>query len=296
VSLKFAVFSVVLSVVLGHVAVFGLTRFVIVAKVLNDANLLWGPVYWITTGRLATFLLIFIGAVAGILWLRPWKAIMAMTSQPRDEDSPETLRTAVMSVLLGFLGLMGLSAATGLVAGALFNPGAEQANWLTRVNIGATLALLLLIGGGGLWGLIRLKPWARREPMSPNTRRTNALFGVSGLIATASCLAVVFHTMSRDGPGAPFSHSPVALWVAIFAIVTWLLSWAIAWLWYFSADEHEQRASDVGLLFGGLLFAVLTPAWWVAARAGLLPQPNAMVLWFAVNVIWTIGWFWRRNR
>ena len=64
---------------------------------------------------------------------------------------------------------------------------------------------------------------------------------------------------------------------------------------HLSADELEQRASDVGLLFGGFLFAVVTPMWWIAARAGLVPQPNAMVLWCIVNVIWTIGWFWRRT-
>ena len=81
----------------------------------------------------------------------------------------------------------------------------------------------------------------------------------------------------------------------MFAIACWLVSWAIGWWWYVSADELEQRASDVGLLLGGFLFAMVTPAWWVAARADLLPQPNAMVLWCIVNVVWMIGWFWRRN-
>ena len=84
--------------------------------------------------------------------------------------------------------------------------------------------------------------------------------------------------------------------MAVFAIATWLLSWAIGWWWYFSADEHEQRASDVGLLVAGGLFATVTPAWWVAARAGLTPQPDAMILLGAVNLVWAIGWFWRRNR
>lgn len=292
VSLSGAVARVVLSIVLAVLALFGLVRASgVVSAVLFDPRI-QHPVNWLTWGYLALYLLICIGAIAGVLWLRPWKAIVAM-SEPHDEDNPETLNTAVMSVLLGFVGMMGLSAAAGVVGALLFDPRIEHpVNWLTW----AFLALFLLIGGGGIWGLAQLKPWAKRGPRSPSMRRTNTLFGLSGLVATAACLAVIASTWSKDDPSAPFSNSPIPLWIALFAIVAWLVSWAIAWAWYFSADEHEQRASDVGLLVGGLLFAAVTPAWWVAARAGLLPQPDAMILWAVVNVIWGIGWFWRRNR
>ena len=292
VSLAGTVARVVLSIVLAFVALFGLTRASgVVSAVLFDPRI-QHPVNLLTWGYLALYLLVCIGAVAGVLWLRPWKAIVAM-SEPHDEDSPETLNTAAMSVLLGIVGMMGLSAAAGVVGALLFNPRIEHpVNWLTWAH----LALFLLIGGGGIWGLLRFKPWAKRGPVSPATRKTNALFGLSGLIATAGCLALIFHTWSDGNPAAFFSNGPVGLGVAVFAIATWLLSWAIGWWWYFSADEHEQRASDVGLLAAAGLFATVTPAWWVAARADLVPQPDAMVLWFAVNVIWGIGWFWRRNR
>ncbi len=84
----------------------------------------------------------------------------------------------------------------------------------------------------------------------------------------------------RTHPFAFFSNSPVPVWIAIFAIGSWLLGQAInKWWWYFSADEHERKADDLGNLAGWALFMVVTPAWWVAARAGLLPQPNAMLLW-----------------
>lgn len=293
VSLTFAMLSALLSAVLALVALFALVRLNIVVNVLSDAGLLWGPVHWVTTGRLAMYLLIVIGAIAAVLWLRPWKVILAMSREPSDDDYPEPLRPAAMAVLLGFLAMMGLSAGAGVVGALLFDPRIQHpVNWLTWAH----LAVFLLIGAGGIWGLIRLKPWARRGPVSPSTRRTNTLFGLSGLAVMAACMAVIVSTWSKDDPTAFLSNSAIPLWIAVFAIAAWLLSWAIAWLWYFSADEHEQRASDVGLLIGGLLFAVVTPAWWVAARAGLLPQPNAMILWFVVNVVWTIGWFWRRNR
>jgi len=40
----------------------------------------------------------------------------------------------------------------------------------------------------------------------------------------------------------------------------------------------------------------VTPAWWVAARAGLAPQPDAMILWMAAIMVSTIGWSWQRHR
>lgn len=294
VSLTFALLSVLLTVVLGHVVLFALVRLDAMARVLAGANLLWGPVHWQTTGMLGAYLLLGAGAIAGVIWLRPWGVIVAMSREARGGDGPEDLKPAVMSILLGLLALAGLSAAAGVVGAVLYDPRIKHpVNWLSW----AYFALYLLIGLGAIWALVRLKPWTRREPMSPSTRKTNALFGLGGILATVSCLAVIVHTMQGGGNAfAFFSNSPVAPWVAVFAIATWLLSWAISWLWYFSADEHEQRASDVGLLFGGLAFAVVTPAWWVAARAGLMPQPNAMALWLAVNLIWTGGWLWRRNR
>ena len=71
---------------------------------------------------------------------------------------------------------------------------------------------------------------------------------------------------------------------------------AVSWWWYISADEHERRAIDFGFLVGGGLFVTVTPAWWIAARAGLLPRPDAMILWVMTGVVMTLGWFWHRYR
>lgn len=293
VSLKSALLSVLLSAVLVLVALFGLVRVNAVVKVLIATGTLLGPWAWQTMLVLGTGLLMCTVPVAAVLWLKPWKAIAAISDEPRDEDGPENFKPAIISGLLAFLALAGLAAAAGVVSAVFHDPRIKHpVNWLTWAHV----ATFLLIGLGALWGVIRLKPWARREQLSPSMRRTNALFGLSGLIATASCLAVIFGTQSKGNHFTPFTNAPLTLWVALFAIITWIVSWVVAWWWYASADEHEQRASDVGLLFGGFLFAVVTPVWWVAARAGLAPQPNAMILWLGLNMIWTIGWMWRRNR
>ena len=90
------------------------------------------------------------------------------------------------------------------------------------------------------------------------------------MICAAGSVVLYFGTFSKEHPAAFFSNSPVPLRIAIFAIASWLLGQVInKWWWYFSTDEHEQKADDLGNLTGWALFFTVTPAWWVAARAGL---------------------------
>lgn len=105
----------------------------------------------------------------------------------------------------------------------------------------------------------------------------------------------VFSNDSGD-PFGIFSNRPLSLGFALFAITSWLLAMAIGLRRYLSADEHERQANDFGKLVAFRLFYTVTPAWWVAARAGLLPQPNAMVLWLVTLLVAAIGVFWRRYR
>ena len=100
----------------------------------------------------------------------------------------------------------------------------------------------LLIGGAALWGLVRLKPWrGKGEPISPTTRKTNILFAVSGFVAVPGSLALAFGAFSRSNPFGLFSNSAISPGIAMVAITSWLLSLAIAWWWYYSADEHRAE-------------------------------------------------------
>ena len=108
-------------------------------------------------------------------------------------------------------------------------------------------------------------------------------------------LALFGGAFSKDHPMDAFSNSPLPLWIAIVAIPSWLLARVIREGWRNSADEHERRASDFGRNAAAGMFFAVTPAWWIAARAGLMPQPDAMVLWMLTMLVSTIGWSWRRN-
>ena len=221
---------------------------------------------------------------------------MMAGSKDLHDDRPMSLKVTALSFLLGIVALMGLSSAVQLVGWVIF---VDDFVWGSaegrRVMI--VFPVSLLIGGAALWVLMRLKPWrGKGAPISPTTRKTNTLFLLSGLVGVPGGLALFFGAFSRDNPFGLFSNSAISPGIAIFAITSWLLSIAIAWWWYYSADEHERRANDFGFLVGGGLFLAVTPTWWVAARAGLLPQPDAMILWVVTVSVMTLGWFWHRYR
>jgi len=204
---------------------------------------------------------------------------------------------AVLSVLLALVAFMGFSVVATVVkiqvaAHLLPGPLRWQTAWALTSN--------LFICVAAIWSFFWIKPWKGvedpDEPLSPSTRKSKKLFGLSGLAAIPGTLVLYYGTFSKEHPAAMFSNSQVPLWVALFAITSWLLSQAInKWWWYFSADEHERRADDFGNLLGWALFMIVTPAWWVASRAGLLPHMDAMVLWLIAVWISAIGYFWRKS-
>lgn len=210
------------------------------------------------------------------------------------DDRPLTFRVKVLGFVLVMVAIGGISAALGVIGAVLFDPDIKQpVNALTW----AFFALFLAIGGIALWSLFRLRPWpGKGEPVSSSTRRTNNLFAWSGLISVPGALALLYGTFDKGQPFAIFSNSPIAAWVALVAIASWLVSMTVGWLWYFASDEHERDAYDAASVAGAGFFTVVAPVWWLATRAGLAPPPDAMALWIATMVLITAVWFWRRYR
>ncbi|HUK02092.1 MAG TPA: hypothetical protein VLW26_07450 [Steroidobacteraceae bacterium] len=252
---------------------------------------------------------------------------MIAQSEVRDSDHPAWLHSPALAVPLGFIALIGfmgmLDAATKLVVTRSSSGVWDAEQWLS-------LAAHLLIAAAAAWWLLGLQQTRLKRAVLTVLLLVLGLQGVVGTTAlmkvvlathtfwrpwgwqlkvflaqnllcfagaTPGSLALFLATFSKEHPFAIFSNSPVPLAIALFAIASWLIGMAInkGW-WYFSADEHDRRADDVGNLAGWALFVILTPAWWVAARAGLMPQPDAMILWIAAVTVSAIGYFWRKNR
>lgn len=218
---------------------------------------------------------------------------MMTKSDYLNEDRPMTGKTAAIAFLLGIVAALAIFSAVELVAWVIF---VDDFVWDSAQGRRVVLvfSVTLVIGAAAVAGLMRLKPWA--GPISPTTRKTNVLFYLSALVAAPGAVVLHFAAVSPEHPFGFYSNSALPPGVAVFVITSWLLALAIAWWWYFSADEHERRAYDFGSLFANGLFVTLTPAWWIAARAGLLPKPDAMVIWCVMATVVTIGWFWHRYR
>lgn len=220
---------------------------------------------------------------------------MMAKGEARDEDRPAGLATIALTVLLGLVALAGLGVAVSGSYMVLFvahnfvwgSPGGWRFLGILAVN--------LLIVGVAIWGLTRLKPWRGfGGPVSPATRKANKLYWIKELLGGVAILALFLGGFSKDHPFAAVSNGPLPLWIALVAIPSWLIARVIREGWRNSADEHEQRASDFGRNAATGVFLAVTPAWWVASRAGLAPQPDAMVLWMLTMVVSSIGWGWRR--
>jgi len=264
----------VLCMLLGFLTVYGL-----VVNGLLRLNTFRGPPGWQTSGALA-FNLLVVGAIWGMSRIKPSPA-----------------RAALLLFMLGFIALQPMGAVAAILGNLNANEFRGLGHWKTQ---GLILANALIFAGA-IAGMVRAKPWRGMkppdEPVSPSTRRTNLLFGISGLISVVAAVVVFVGARSNAGTNPLWSNtrnlSPV---IAFAAIAIWLIALALAWWWYYSADEHERKANDVGFLVGGGLFMAVTPAWWIASRAGLLPPPDAMIIWYVSMVAMGIGWAWYRNR
>jgi hypothetical protein len=134
----------------------------------------------------------------------------------------------------------------------------------------------------------------RAPAFSPAMRKTRVLYWLKeGLVAVAA--ATLFLGANSTGkPGALFTNTPLPVWIAIVAIPCWLLGRLLREVWRSSSDEHEQRASDFGRNAAAGVFLAVAPAWWLAARSGLAPPPDAMALWILTILVSSAGWAWRR--
>ena len=167
---------------------------------------------------------------------------------------------------------------------------------------GGAVRILRLVGAlfavaACVWGVLRLKPWARSgEPVAERTRKANKLLllasGLGGVLGAVLAIGA-FRT---GDPFAFLSNGPMPLAVVIPAIGIWLIAMLLSLQWHRSIDEHEARAYEFGGLAGLYLYSFLAPAWWLAWRGGLAPAPDTMAIFLAVMTVWSVVWFWRRFR
>jgi hypothetical protein len=132
----------------------------------------------------------------------------------------------------------------------------------------------------------------------PNTARGNRLrllvLGV-GLVGGAVAVPILLASESTDIL-VLYSNSALSTQPAMIAVAIWALAVPVLILvGRKNADEHALAAGDYGMAMGFTFFVYITPMWWMSWRAGLMPEPDAMILLIGTLIVSTIVNLWKRS-
>lgn len=139
-------------------------------------------------------------------------------------------------------------------------------------------------------------PPNRRERLNRNIMIFCGLVGVA--LGIALGLTSDTQIENRGAFDMFADESPLPVWFTIgFAIIWGLIMPVVAWFWHRKAiDEQEAAAYRDGGFYAAYTFIIVTPAWWILWRGGLLPEPHSVGIFLAFNTIWLITWFWKKYR
>lgn len=213
-------------------------------------------------------------------------------------ETKKPLGTFGVALRLGggfFLAIFGAGIAAGV-----FAAWREHGEFRTGVVIGLALAALALVAGG--W-LIFSARGNLALPRSPQVRRSRialyASLGISTIIGVAAGFAwqmQVSHDDPAHGLANMFAATPLSLPLTLAVLVAWIVTVALSLYWHTTLDEIERAEYEFGAMAGLYSFVTVAPAWWLAWRGGLLPEPNGVAICLMVCIVWCIGWGWRRWR
>ena len=204
-------------------------------------------------------------------------------SQPSDGS------ILVKRAMFGFAGAVTLVFLAGTLAG--FLDVAVERGYLPFSG-GVILALIIGLITLACYGIWRFWPRAESEPVAPRVRSARNLLA---LMAAISIPLGIMLGIADEGPGLLFSNGPVSPVIAGATIIIWTIAAPpITWAWWRKIDEHEADAYRDGGLTAAHVYMFVTPAWWMATRAGWLPQQEPMIIFLAVSIVWSLVWFVRR--
>lgn len=180
----------------------------------------------------------------------------------------------------------------GVVAGYLDGRNAKGGEGPSAFVGGA----LVLLGGIVVMGLYLRRfgsfwqSWSRRKRLY-----TTSIFG-SGLLGLI--FAVLISSGQSGGATNPFfSDSALSPQIAVVLALIWGVGISIAVVAYQrTVDDHERHAYLWAGLAGYYAFVIPAPAWWVLARADLVPPMNAMMLFALTMIVNAVVYLWLKFR
>lgn len=182
----------------------------------------------------------------------------------------------------------------GAIAGFL---GAHAEGGGGPLSTTATIAfaVILLLGLASLVQIYRdLRGLFGDMDKMPRAERVSVQFlAVSMILGMIGGAATVLLQSGTEWLEPGNRSMPPALAISATVFLLTIGPWA-SWRWWRAIDEHERAAYVDGAnaaghfaLFGGI-------AWWLLARAALVPDPDAMILVIVMSIIWSAVWLYRK--
>lgn len=160
----------------------------------------------------------------------------------------------------------------------------------------AVLVAIVLVWVAGLAGLslaaVRYRPFPAGGPVAASVRRSRRIMWAAVALGIFIGVVAVAGDLTPEGM---LSDSPVSVFAALVVLAAWLIVAPIMTLmWWRSTDEHERAAYVDGANVAGHVYLFVVPGWWIAARAGLLPPQDPMLVLVGFMLIWSLVWLYRK--
>lgn len=212
-----------------------------------------------------------------------------------DIEAPASARSAMpdwqRNLLIGLCGLacvFAIGFGTGALVTAL-EDGFAPAN--TALVAGSAL---VAIGAG--WSGWRIHASHAAEPVAASVRASRKTLLIGSLMGLVTGLAFAVSTDLYGSEGL-FSNTAIPAMVAAITILAWVFGGSLLTVkWLASIDEHEKMANNAGAVSALYTYLLIEPSWWLGWRGGFLPEPQPMMTFLAVIVVYSAVWFWRRSR
>jgi hypothetical protein len=205
-------------------------------------------------------------------------------------EGPSDAAIIIRRAALGIGGGITLIFLAGVLAG--YSTVMLERGGPDLVDVGV-LGAILLVAVAVAYFMWRLWPGSSNEPEAPRVKSARTMLIAAFVLSIPLGIIIA----ASDGAGSNlFSNAPISPTFAAIAIALWLIAGPLlSWLWLQRVDEHEAGAYRDGAVMAVHTYMFVTPAWWIATRAGWLPAQDPMFVLVAVSFLWSIVWFIRRN-
>ena len=213
--------------------------------------------------------------------------MMVKTHNSTGPNMAQTIFRWIQIILACILLLAGLGILGGMMSSFF-------ANGSFPIEDTALLLGAVVLVAGSFYCLLRLKPFSGKpEPVSNRTRLTRKHIVLQAVVGFAIALAFSFAAADKVDF---FGTGPLPAFPVMVIGVCYLVSLPLlGWMWLRTVDEHEAAANNAGAVVALYVYAMITPVWWLGARADLLPPQEPMIVFIIVMFVSWVVWAFKRG-